>query len=303
MTELGFGTYHPSSNLRPLLQYAVERDWSWIDTAPNYGAAQHTIGSLVNEGKIDWTSCSVSSKVGFLADDRERAYLLRSGLITPNCIIHNNVLSPEYVRYRAVLNCSELVCRPLRLLFLHNPEIHSRVIGRESFVDRLRACFAECESLRAENYIEAYGIATWHGLFSTLSLSEIYNLARDGAGANNGFKAIQLPLSLVRSEELKEAVLSGAGPLIEAKELGLQVFGSSPLHGGELPRLLLPGFREPFGADLSSAQVCLQVLRSVGCIDRVLIGCRREVHVDEATALETMDTAPMNMVAELLSMI
>ncbi|MGW1767045.1 hypothetical protein ACWCQL_23625 [Streptomyces sp. NPDC002073] len=65
--------------------------------------------------------------------------------------------------------------------------------------------------------------------------------------------------------------LDGRVPLVLARAAGLTTFGSSPLHGGELPDLLTPELAEFVRPGASPAAACLLAAASCPSLDVVLL--------------------------------
>jgi hypothetical protein len=81
------------------------------------------------------------------------------------------------------------------LLYLHNAaEAQLEKVGREVFMERLKAAFQGLETLRKSNKIRAYGMATWDcfrvapGSPGYLSLQEVIRAAESVGGTNHGFR-------------------------------------------------------------------------------------------------------------------
>jgi len=83
--------------------------------------------------------------------------------------------------------------------YLHNPETQLGEVPRAEFLRRLRLAFEALERACNEGRIGCYGTATWNGYRletddeEYLSLAEVLAAARDVAGDQHRFRAVQLP--------------------------------------------------------------------------------------------------------------
>lgn len=273
-SKIGIGTYSINGELQPIFLEAWRRNCRIVDTAPNYlgGESQRLVGrslrTAVRDGTInEYGDITVLSKVGFIPDNYSISDLLESGLIEQGDLRGRHCINPSYLRFQIQATLDDIGIEKLDLLFVHNPEIQFRSKGMgKSFPKLLRACFEELERACRGNLINGYGVATWDGFTQPhppLILSDLVELAREVGGDNHGLQAIQLPISLVHIGAVSAALDTNSGPLVEAKDHGLSVFASSPLHGGELPKIIDPELAEIFGSDLTPAQACLLFTRSV----------------------------------------
>ena len=96
----------------------------------------------------------------------------------------------------------------------------------------------------ARGEIGVYGCATWDELRvppeskGHVSLEEMVSIARDVAGNDHHFRAVQMPINFAMTEAVRVATqpLNGTlvSALIAAEELGLTVFASAPLLQAKL---------------------------------------------------------------------
>ena len=288
LSELGLGT-HLSSNQSPkLISAALVAGWKYIDSAPNYGKAHDRIASVLL--KTRGPEARISSKVGFIPRDcREHHW---SGL--------NHSIQPEFIRYQCQENARRLG-RNIYCTFLHNPEVQ-QCVDPDTFSQKLRLAFEACEELCDCGHTEIYGIATWHGLFPEHSLAKILALAEDVGGPNHRLRAIQVPVSLVRCENLLLA-RKGKGPLIEAREQEIQVFSSSPFHSGNLPKALTESFLKKFPQNLTAAQACVQFLRAFDLIDVILMGFSDISQFTEIDFLRTVPPPSRELAQDILKLV
>ncbi|WP_103502493.1 MULTISPECIES: aldo/keto reductase [unclassified Streptomyces] len=247
----------------------------WVDTAPNYqaGRAHEQLAPVL----AAHPSLGLSTKVG-VVPVRATAEALDHGVLTVEAARRGYSLAPSYVRWQLERSIAALGRQP-DVVFVHNPERAERV------GEQLAAAFRVLEEEAEGGRIGGYGVATWSGLddeaFDVPSLVEMaHAAARRGT---HHLVAVQFPLSLVTAGPVT-AALDGQGPIAEARAHELEVFASSPLHGGELPGLVTNQLAEFIRPGLSPAGASLLAVASCPGVTRVLLGCSTAAHWDEALA-------------------
>ena len=292
-TQIGLGT-HIVRDVEQAAVHAVACGARWIDTAPNYraGQAQQLLAPVLAANP----DVQVSTKVGFfhrpvaetaVAEKVMPAKYLQAG----HCIL------PRYLRWQIERSRAELGRDQIDTLFLHNPE---RATASAVF-----AAFVELEELAAAGHIAGYGIATWDGFSSGMfTVPALIDMARQAAwGAPHHLRAIQLPVSLVTIEPIVQA-LEGRGPIGEADAAGIEVFASSPLHGGELPSLITPELAALIGDGLGPAEAALAVVASTPGVSRVLVSASTPEHWKQAAdtvAAHPIPAAVLRKVTDVLA--
>ncbi|MGH8886123.1 MAG: aldo/keto reductase [Egibacteraceae bacterium] len=293
MVTLGLGTYRVRGSVADAVRMALAEGCPLIDTAPNYGhgTAQQQIGEVMGAGR-DHGPLTVSSKVGFLTagirDDAQAAGVLPPQSLAGHCI------QSGYLRWQLDRTLAELHAPRLGVLYLHNPD-HHHDGDPGALLGRVRAAFAACEEAHDARLIDAYGVATWHGLAGdrrplAFTVSDLVRTARDVAGDAHRFGAVQLPVNLVRLSALTRAVRHGDGPLVDAENAGIQVAVSAPLHGGELLDLVSADLAELIRPELSPAQACLLVAASAPGVSSVLVSTGDADHWRQAA--DVVNTVP-----------
>jgi predicted aldo/keto reductase-like oxidoreductase len=132
-----------------------------------------------------------------------------------------------------------------------------------------------------------------------MSITELMTIAREVAGEENHFRAVQLPISLGMPEGFRvptqEVGTSGAlVPAIEAAAAhGLAVVASASLMQAQLTRDLPPSMRELFPMQETDAQRALAFVRSLPGVTSALVGTRSVKHLAEnlASAERTRSSA------------
>ena len=246
----------------------------------------------------------MATKGGFVPFDGAvprdpRAYFaatyVETGIIKPGDVARGaHCMTPRYLRDQIERSRTNLGLETLDVYYVHNPETQLGEIGRSEFMSRLRAAFGALEEAVAAGSIAQYGTATWTGYRvdpndpGYMSLAEVVAAAADAGGADHHFKIIQLPYNLGMTEAFTRAnqrVKDRVVPVLEAaRELGISVMASAPLHQGQLTRLppmmaeYVPGFA-------TDAQRALQFVRSTPGITTALVGMKTSAHVDENATL------------------
>jgi aryl-alcohol dehydrogenase-like predicted oxidoreductase len=287
-TRIGLGT-HLVRDVTQAAAHAVACGAKWIDTAPNYhhGRAQQLLAPVL----ADNPDVQVSTKVGFFhRPDVEAA--AQAGAMPAKELEAGHCIWPRYLRWQVERSLKELGRQQIDTLFLHNPE--------RATLGAVFAAFVELEELAAAGSITGYGIATWDG-FSTgaFTVPALIDMARQAAwGQPHHLRAIQLPVSLVTMQPIVQA-LDDDGPIGQAAAAGIEVFASSPLHGGELPSLITPELAALIGKGLEPAEAALAVVASVPGVSRVLVSASTAEHWKQAADTVSASTVPAAILREV----
>lgn len=292
-THIGLGT-HLVRDVEQAAVHAVACGARWIDTAPNYcgGHAQLLLAPVL-AGNPD---VKVSTKVGFFhRPDTQGA--VDDQAMPAEDLQAGHCIRPRYLRWQIERSLSELGRDRIDTLFLHNPE---RTTAGAVF-----AAFVELEELATAGHIAGYGIATWDGFSSgKFTIPDLIDMAHKAAwGEPHHFRAIQLPVSLVNIGPIVQA-LDGHGPIGDASAVGIEVFASSPLHGGELPSLITPELAALIGDSLQPAEAALAVVASTPGVSRVLVSASTPEHWKQAAdtvAAQPIPAAILRKVTDVLS--
>ncbi|MET8296387.1 aldo/keto reductase [Streptomyces sp. NPDC005180] len=281
--SLGLGTYKVR-DVAEAARTACAHGTAWIDTAPNYDRAHRELVPVLAEHP----QVRVSTKTGFFGKDEATA-AVAEGILTHDQAAAGHSLAPAFLRWQterslAVLGRADIV-------FVHNPE-HAH-LGREELYERLRDAFTVLEEFAHAGRIGRYGVAAWSGFTSgAFTVPELLDLAREAAGSGeHHLSAVQLPVSLVMVRPISLA-LDGRGPLVQARAAGLTTFGSSPLHGGELPRLATPELSDHIRPGSTPAAACLLAAVSCPSLDVVLLSASTPEHWATAQEATTAPLAP-----------
>lgn len=267
--SLGLGTYR-MRGVEQAARTACADGSVWIDTAPNYSDAHQALRPVIS-GHL---RARVATKTGFFSR-AEGEVAVRAGLLTSEQGAIGHSLDQAFVRWQTERSLASL--GRIDLVFVHNPE--RAHLDPSDLHMRLREVFAVLEEFAAAGRIGGYGVATWSGfLREVFTVSELLGLAREAAGSGeHHLRAVQQPVSLVMVRPIALA-LAGRGPLAQAHAAGLITFGSSPLHGGELPTLVTPELAEFIRPGASPTGACLLVAASCPSLDVVLLSASSPRH-------------------------
>ncbi|MER6528451.1 hypothetical protein [Streptomyces sp. NPDC001508] len=186
-------------------------------------------------------------------------------------------------------------------MFVHNPE-HAGLC-RTELHPALREVFTVLEEFAAAGRVGGCGVATWSGFqHDAFSVSELLGLAIEVAGSGeHHLRAVQQPVSLVMAG--RSPLPSMAGAPRPGRAAGLITFGSSPLHGGELPGLVTYGLAEFIRPGASPGTACLLVAASCPSLDVVLLSAGTAPHwaVAKATIAAPLDPGRLRKVTDVLA--
>ncbi|MFF8367826.1 aldo/keto reductase [Streptomyces lydicus] len=274
---LGLGTYR-CRGVAEAAKAALDAGVNWIDTAPNYqgGEAERHLAPVLETHP----GVGVSTKAGYVAEAR-RAEAVSAGGLPPEEAARGHSIRPAFVSWQAERSREELGRAP-DIVFLHNAE-HGHTTP-SSLEHALLLAFEALEEACARGVLGGYGIATWDAFHQGLTTIErLLTLARMAGGRHHHFKAVQLPLSLIRIAPLADA-LSGIGTLADAASAGVDVFASAPLHGGELLDIVTPAVAEQLDPGLTPLEATLGTVASSPGVTRILLSASTAKHWAEAAA-------------------
>lgn len=292
--SLGLGTYRVRG-VEQAARTACADGLVWIDTAPNYADAHQVLRPVIS----DHLRARVATKTGFFTRAEGEA-AVQAGLLTSEQGAAGHSLDPAFVRWQTERSLASL--GRTDLVFVHNPE--RAHLDLADLHTRLREVFAVLEEFAAAGRIGGYGVATWSGfLHDIFAVSELMGLAKEAAGSSeHRLRAVQQPVSLVMARPIALA-LAGRGPLVQARAAGLITFGSSPLHGGELPTLVTRELAEFIRPGASPAAACLLAAASCPSLDVVLLSAGSPPHWSAAqdAIASPLDPGHLRKVTDVLA--
>ncbi len=319
LSVLGIGTYLGETNtytddlVHDAVVEAVRLGANVIDTAINYryqrseraiGRALHT---LYQGDRVERDELFISTKGGFVPFDRLapvnpvrhlQEKFLSTGILPLEELVGGcHSLHPRFLCALLDRSLENLRLGAVDLYYLHNPETQLMTVDKPEFERRMRRAFQWLESEVLEGRIACYGTATWigyrkrRGAKELLSLAALVRLAREVAGSEHHFRAIQLPLSLMMPEAVtlpNQIVDDEVVTILEAAErLGVGVFVSGPLAQGLLVEGLPGTMRRKLPDFPSDAQRSLYAVTNVPGVTSVLVGMKKPKHVKENLELRS----------------
>lgn len=321
VASIGLGTYlgEPDADTDGRYAGAIRRymrlGGNLIDTAINYRfqRSERVIGATLQTalaaGEAARQAVVLCTKGGYLSFDGDwpadpsawvRETFVDTGLVDPDEIIEGHCMAPAFLRHQIARSRENLQTECIDLYYLHNPEGQLAAVGPDLFQERLREAFATLEVAVAQGHMRAYGAATWNGLrarpgaLDYLTLQRLIETARDVAGDQHHFRAIQLPLNFQMLEAVglrNQPGQGGLAPLLQvAAEHHIAVVASASLLQGRVLGRLPDRLRAKFTAAqrLTDAQRALQFVRSTPGLTAALAGMSRAEHVDENLALASI---------------
>ena len=325
MSTIGLGTYlgHWDERTDRLyleaIRRAVELGANVIDSAINYRfqRSERVIGAALKQsfdaGKSKRDEIIVATKGGFFPFDGEpprdaRAWvienIINNGAARAEDIVGgSHCMSPGYLDNQLSRSLANLGLECVDIYYIHNPETQLESVSRDEFNNRIRAAFEFLEKAAGDGRIQFYGTATWNGYRQApgsrgyLSLSEMVEIAREVAGEDHHFRAIQLPYNLAMPEALTEGNQTVDGEqlslLMAAHRLGITVMCSASLFQAKLTHNLPPFVAESLKGLKTDAQRAIQFVRSTPGVTTALIGMSQRSHVEENLETATVEPAPV----------
>lgn len=302
-TLIGLGTYNSHPKQDAVVRMAIEKGFTHIDTAPNYnsGNSQRLVGEAINNFKRHYIT--ISSKVGFVSSTLKKEKYIRTGVVNERDFFHSHCLKPAFIENEIKLNLKELQRDHIDILFLHNPEVQLQHSSRNELMQLLRKNFETLETFSSEGVVGSYGISTWDGFgvngkSAKFTLDEVLEVA-NSVSTMNKFKAIQLPISIIQFDHVYDYIVNDTGLLMDIRNANLDLYISSPLHHGELPKIINKSFSHELGTS-SVAQACLKFLKSIPFSKTILVGMTREEHMDENLELYNQQSIELDKMEEIL---
>jgi aryl-alcohol dehydrogenase-like predicted oxidoreductase len=316
-SSIGIGTYlgecdeSDDARYASALRSALTLGINVIDTSINYRCqrSERTVGEVLRtaiaSGTVARDEVILCTKGGYIPLDASApasrddylAYLRRT-FVEPGIVTEEDVaggghsLSPSFLTHQIHASQTNLGVRTLDVYYLHNPEQQLDYVQPARFRTLIRRAFTLLEERVASNDIGCYGCATWNGLRTPpdarghLDLSELATIARDVAGDDHHFRAVQLPINLAMSEAVRAPTQRLGGrrvvPLLQAaEELGISVIASAALMQSRLVDGLPAAVRESFPSLTTDAQRAIAFVRSLPGVTSALVGMRQPQHVEE----------------------
>jgi aryl-alcohol dehydrogenase-like predicted oxidoreductase len=333
ISTIGLGTYlgHWDERTDRLyleaIRRSVELGSNVIDSAINYRfqRSERVIGAALKQsfdaGKSKRDEIIVATKGGFFPFDGEpprdaRAWvmenIINNGTARAEDIVGgSHCMSPGYLDNQLSRSLDNLGLECVDIYYIHNPETQLESVSRDEFNNRIRAAFEFLEKAASDGRIQFYGTATWNGYRQApgsrgyLSLSEMVKIAREVAGEDHHFRAIQLPYNLAMPEALTEGNQTVDGEqlslLMAAHRLGITVMCSASIFQAKLTHNLPPFVAESLKGLKTDAQRAIQFVRSTPGVTTALIGMSQRSHVEENLETATVEPAPVEEFFKMFS--
>lgn len=332
LSSIGLGTYLGEEDdatdrgFEESIAIALALGVNVFDTAINYRGQRseraicRALAAAFASGTVSREEIFVSTKGGFLPHDSQdprpadaqvrSAFFDTRMLAAPDLAAGCHALAPGFLDEMIERSRRNLGLATIDLYYLHNPETQLAAISRKAFAGRLRRAIEVLEKAAVERRIAAWGVATWDALRvppthpSHLSLSEIVAAAREVAGDDHHFAAVQAPVNLAMPQAIafpSQQTGSRAVPLAEAAAaLGLALFSSASLLQGRLVEADLPPEIAALFADVpEGARRALQLPRSAAGVTCALVGVSNPAHARDTFGLARFPTASPDKIAAL----
>ena len=218
LSSIGFGMYKGNYEINDRKQYQkiiknfILKGVNVFDTARKYrnGFSEQDFGiaflSLLKTKKINREEIYISSKAGLLnfGEKKDKSsnldYFIKKRGIKKSDIKHNVFCgSSKFLDQEIDISLKNMNLKTLDNYYLHNPEFLEGNLN--NFKDYYKI-FEMFEKAIQDNKIKSYGISSWAGFRRNryspfyIDIKKILTIANDVGGKNNGFKNIQMPLSI-----------------------------------------------------------------------------------------------------------
>ena len=316
VSSIGLGSYLGECDEADDIRYAdtahhaIATGINLLDTAINYRCqrSERAFGKAISRAVRMETAARdeivVCTKGGYIPLDgtqpssREeyqgyvkREYIDTGILRAEDIVAGGHCLTPAFLANQLVRSRTNLGVETIDLYYLHNPEQQLDAVDGAELETRLRAAFELLEGSCVAGEIGGYGCATWNGLRTPpgerghLSLAMLVKVARDIAGADHHFHAVQLPINLALNEAVRTPTQRigdrDLTVLEAASELGIAVIASATLLQAKLASKLPQQMREALPGLTTDAQRAIAFVRGLPVIASALVGMRSAGHVRE----------------------
>jgi aryl-alcohol dehydrogenase-like predicted oxidoreductase len=323
VSSIGIGTYlgnwdaETDENYAEAITKFVESGGNVIDTAANYRfqRSERNIGEALKKLQdkgFQREEIFICTKGGYLPFDGEpprdvRSYFeenfVKTGIAEFEDLAGgSHCMTPKYLQSQLDQSLANMQIEGVDVFYIHNPEAQLSAVEKYTFEARLAKAFELLEENRTNKKIQFYGAASWNGFRVAPdapgyhSLERMVNIAKQIAGANHGFRFVQMPFNLAMPEAFlfeNQAVEGSAYSAIEAADkLGVSVMCSASILQGKLAANLPKHLNETLGNLKTDAQTSLQFVRSTPGVTTALIGMSSENHVEEN--MELVKIAPVS---------
>jgi len=333
LSSIGIGTYLGNADLETDARYtdavirAVQLGSNVIDTASNYRfqRSERSIGEalriLTEEGGFSRDEIIICTKGGYLPFDGApppdvRRYVeetfVKPGIVGFEDIVGGmHCMAPAYLQNQLEQSLGNMNLDCVDVYYVHNPESQLESVSEEEFYARLRAAFEGLEKSRAQGKVKWYGVATWNGFrvppesSAYHSLAQMVAIADALAGAQHGFRFIQLPFNLAMPEAftLRNQIVDDqeVSLLDAAARFGVSVVSSASIFQGRVAQGLPESLVEALGSLATDAQAAIQFARSAPSITTALVGMSSREHVEENLQLAGIPPLPPEQFMKLFS--
>jgi aryl-alcohol dehydrogenase-like predicted oxidoreductase len=203
----------------------------------------------------------------------------------------SHCMTPAYLSNQLDQSLRNLKVDSVDIYYIHNPESQLAEVSRDEFYARLRVAFEFLETAVSDGRISIYGTATWNGYRAAsdspeaLSITRVWETAREVAGDDHHFRVVQLPFNLAMTEAFTNVNQSLDGDkatfLEAAAGYGIMVVSSASIMQSRLASRLPSIVSESLTGLRTDAQRAIQFSRSTPGIDVALVGMSNIAHVEE----------------------
>lgn len=258
LSSIGFGMYKGKYSAEGRISYQkiiknfILNGVNVFDVARKYrnGFSEKDLGLVLNQlfknKKINRNEMFISSKAGLINFNYYnkkkipiKEFIKLRGLKSSD--IKNNIFcaSPKFLKQEIDISLKNLKLKCLDNYYLHNPEFLNT--NKDNDYKDYYKIFETFEKAIEDKKIKSYGISSWTGFRRYkdnsfyIDIEKIIKIAFEVGGKKNGFKNLQIPLSLYMPFARTNYSINTKKNLFEfCKNKKINIFSSASLYEGKI---------------------------------------------------------------------
>ena len=257
LSSIGFGMYKGKYekkqriNYQKIIKNFILNGVNVFDTARKYrnGYSEEDFGivflKLLKNKKINRDQIYISSKAGLINFSQKKNKISQLEILVKKRGINKSDIknqifcgNPKFLNQEINISLKKMKLKTLDNYYLHNPEL---LQGNNNKFKDYYKIFEMFEKAIQDNKIKSYGISSWAGFRRNkyspfyIDIKKILNIAYEVGGKNNGFKNIQIPLSIYMPFTKAHYLKSRTDDLFSfLNKKKINIFSSASLYEGKI---------------------------------------------------------------------